>query len=135
MVDTDPNREPHDPTAEPEPTETEPDKAEPDKAAQEAVATVLADGPLTVGGLYRLASPADRARIDEALADLLHTLDRMPSTVDEPWLTEARYEAEDTQQTLREIQQSEEKQNHPSTHPHPQEAPQDPQPRITINAW
>ncbi|MBN6034061.1 hypothetical protein [Amycolatopsis sp. 195334CR] len=85
--DTDPSREPHGLTPEREPGEVAPDDAD-----QDAVAEVLADGPLAMAGLYRLASAADRAHIDEELDELLHTLDRMPSSVAEPWLAEARFD-------------------------------------------
>ncbi|QFU92754.1 hypothetical protein [Amycolatopsis sp. YIM 10] len=113
---TDPNREPHGFTLEPEPGEIEPDDA-----GQESVAAVLAEGPLTMAGLYRLASAADRAHIDDALDELLHTLDRMPSSVNEQWLTEARYDAEDDQRALREIRRAEEEQERNSSQPPPEE--------------
>ncbi|AXB42347.1 hypothetical protein [Amycolatopsis albispora] len=99
----------------------EPGENEPGGAGQDAVAAVLADGPLTMAGLYRLASAADRAQIEEALGELLHTLDRMPSSVDEPWLTEARHDAEDNQRAFREIQRAEEEQARHSNQPPPQE--------------
>lgn len=102
-MDNDPSSEPHDPT--PQAAETDPDDA-----GQQAVAGVLADGPLTMSDLYRLASAADRALIDEALDDLLHTLDRMPGSADEPWLAEARYDAEDNQRAFREIRRAEKEQ-------------------------
>lgn len=112
--DTDPSSEPHGRTPEPA-------GIEPDDAGQKAVAAVLADGPLTLHGLYRLASAADRARIDEALDELLYTVDRMPSSMDEQWLTDARYEAEDNQRAFREIRRAEEEQERSSSQPRPQE--------------
>ncbi|AXB44780.1 hypothetical protein [Amycolatopsis albispora] len=87
----------------------EPGEIEPDDVGQEeAVNAVLADGPLTMAGLYRLASAADRAQLDNALDELLHTLDRMPSGAAEQWLTDERYNAEDNQRAFREIRRAEE---------------------------
>lgn len=84
---------------------------EPDDAGPGAGAAALGDGPLTMSELYRLASAADRALIDQALDQLLHTLDRMPNSADEPWLAEARRDAEDDQRAFREIRRAEERDN------------------------
>jgi hypothetical protein len=77
----------------------------------------LGDDPFSISGLYRLASAEDRALIDEALSELLHTLDRMPGTADEPWLAEARHDAEDNQRAFREIRRAEAEQERNSSRP------------------
>ncbi|QFU92558.1 hypothetical protein [Amycolatopsis sp. YIM 10] len=82
---------------------------------------MLADGPLTMCDLHRLGAAADRAHIDETLGELLHTLDRIPSSVAEQWLTEARYDAEDDQRALGEIRHAEEEQARNSSQPPPDE--------------